>query len=143
MDVKFWKVFAKFTPVDNKFLLEEVHNIRRTANPLRDRMYRTENSLEVWILEAKGIPVKRKYYCEICLDKTLYARTSAKPRGDICFWGEHFYFSPIPKLENVCINLYREAEAKKKKDRSTLIGYVQIKIDQLSTRHPVERWKQK
>ncbi|KAL3990743.1 GTPase-activator protein for Ras-like GTPase family protein [Acanthocheilonema viteae] len=117
-----------------------VESIRRTANPLRDRMYRTENSLEVWILEAKGIPVKRKYYCEICLDKTLYARTSAKPRGDICFWGEHFYFSPIPKLENVCINLYREAEAKKKKDRSTLIGYVQIKIDQLSTRHPVERW---
>ncbi|VDK74997.1 unnamed protein product [Litomosoides sigmodontis] len=103
-------------------------------------MYRTENSLEVWILEAKGVPFKRKYYCEICLDKTLYARTSAKPRGDICFWGEHFYFSPTPKLENVCINLYREADAKKKKDRSTLIGYVQIKIEQLSTRHPVERW---
>lgn len=67
-------------------------SLRRTANPLRDRMHRTENSLEVWILEAKGVPVKRKYYCEICLDKTLYARTSAKPRGDICFWGEHFYF---------------------------------------------------
>ncbi|VIO89307.1 Uncharacterized protein BM_BM7584 [Brugia malayi] len=117
-----------------------IENIRRTENPLRDRMHRTENSLELWILEAKGIPIKRKYYCEICLDKTLYARTSAKPRGDICFWGEHFYFSPIPKLENVCINLYREADAKKKKDRSTLIGYVQIKIDQLTTRHPVERW---
>ncbi|OZC08227.1 C2 domain protein, partial [Onchocerca flexuosa] len=67
--------------------------IRRTGNPLRDRMYRTENLLEIWIFEAKGVPVKRKYYCEICLDKTLYARTSAKPRGDICFWGEHFYFS--------------------------------------------------
>ncbi|MCP9265225.1 Ras GTPase-activating protein gap-2 [Dirofilaria immitis] len=87
-------------------------SIRRTGNPLRDRMHRTENSLEIWILEAK-----------ICLDKTLYARTSAKPRSDICFWGEHFYF-----------------RREKRKDRSTLIGYIQIKIDQLTTRHPVERW---
>lgn len=80
-----------------EFLIPPILNahlcsIRRTA------MYRTENSLEIWILEAKGISVKRKYYCEICLDKTLYARTSAKPRGDICFWGEHFYFRFISQV---------------------------------------------
>uniref|UniRef100_A0A0N5A920 C2 domain-containing protein n=1 Tax=Syphacia muris TaxID=451379 RepID=A0A0N5A920_9BILA len=109
-------------------------------NPHRDQMRRTENSLEMWILEAKSIPAKRKYYCEICLNKTLSARTSAKPRADICFWGEHFDFSPTPKLDVVCINLYREADPKKKKDRSTLIGYVQIDVDQITARHPVERW---
>ena len=49
-------------------------------------------------------------------------------------------FSPTPNLDDVCINLYREADPKKKKDRSTLIGYVQIKVDQITARHPVERW---
>lgn len=66
------------------------YSLRRTMNPRRDEMRRTENALEIWILEAKGVPVKRRYYCEICLDKTLVGRTSAKPRADICFWGEHF-----------------------------------------------------
>lgn len=61
-------------------------------NPDRDSQRRTENSLQIWILEAKGVPTKRRYYCELCLDKTLYARTSAKPRGDICFWGEFYDF---------------------------------------------------
>ncbi|VDN50793.1 unnamed protein product [Dracunculus medinensis] len=103
-------------------------------------MRRRENSLEIWILEAKGIPLKRKYYCEICLNKTLYARTSAKPRSEICFWGEHFEFSPLPVLDIICVNLYREADPKKKKDRSALIGYIQIKIDEVCTRHPIERW---
>lgn len=48
--------------------------------------------------------------------------------------------SCIPKIDDVCINLYREADPKKKKDRSTLIGYVQISSEQISSRHPVERW---
>ncbi|VDM31056.1 unnamed protein product [Toxocara canis] len=52
-------------------------------------------------------------------------------------------YSPIPKVDDLCINLYRDADPKKKKDRSTLIGYVQIKIDQLAARHPVERWNRK
>lgn len=51
-----------------------------------------------------------------------------------------FFSSPIPKLETICVNLYREADAKKKKDRSTLIGYVPIRIEELNTRHPTENW---
>uniref|UniRef100_A0A0M3IHR6 USP domain-containing protein n=1 Tax=Ascaris lumbricoides TaxID=6252 RepID=A0A0M3IHR6_ASCLU len=54
-------------------------------------------------------------------------------------WSDRNIFSPIPKVDDLCINLYRDADPKKKKDRSTLIGYVQIKIDQLTARHPVER----
>lgn len=50
------------------------------------------------------------------------------------------YFSMLQKMDEVCINLYREGDPKKKKERSTLIGYILIAIEQLSSRHPVERW---
>uniref|UniRef100_A0A0N4ZZ53 Ras-GAP domain-containing protein n=1 Tax=Parastrongyloides trichosuri TaxID=131310 RepID=A0A0N4ZZ53_PARTI len=117
-----------------------IENLRRTMNPRRDQSRRTENALQIWVLEAKGIQSKRNYFCEICLDKTLYARTSSKPKSDICFWGEYFDFSMLPNVEDVCINLYKEADSKKRKDRTTLVGYVQIKMDQLLSRYPVERW---
>ncbi|PIO76953.1 C2 domain protein [Teladorsagia circumcincta] len=109
-------------------------------NPRRDAQRRVENALQLWVLEAKGVPAKRRYYCELCLDKTLYARTSSKPLVDNVFWGEHFDFTMLQKMDEVCINLYREGDPKKKKERSTLIGYILIAIEQLSSRHPVERW---
>jgi RAS protein activator-like 2 len=61
-------------------------------DPRRDQIWRTEKSLQIWMLEVKGVAAKRKYFCEICLDKILFARTSTKPRDDICFWGERFEF---------------------------------------------------
>ncbi|KJH40817.1 C2 domain protein [Dictyocaulus viviparus] len=109
-------------------------------NPRRDAQRRIENALQLWVLEAKGVPSKRRYYCELCLDKTLYARTSSKPLVDNVFWGEHFDFTMLQKMDEVCINLYREGDPKKKKERSTLIGYILIAIEQLNSRHPVERW---
>ncbi|GMT32805.1 hypothetical protein PFISCL1PPCAC_24102, partial [Pristionchus fissidentatus] len=129
--------YACRTPLERAKWMD---NLRRTMNPLRDRQRRTENGLQLWVLEAKGIPAKRRYFCELCLDKTLYARTSAKPRGDSCFWGEHFDFSMLPRTDDICVNLYREADPKKKKDRSTLVGFVHIKVDQIIARHPIERW---
>ncbi|GMR32164.1 hypothetical protein PMAYCL1PPCAC_02359 [Pristionchus mayeri] len=129
--------YACRTPIERAKWMD---NLRRTMNPLRDRQRRTENGLQLWILEAKGIPAKRRYFCELCLDKTLYARTSAKPRGDSCFWGEHFDFSMLPRTDDICVNLYREADPKKKKDRSTLVGFVHIRVDQIMARHPIERW---
>ncbi|PIC15753.1 hypothetical protein B9Z55_022608 [Caenorhabditis nigoni] len=106
-------------------------------NPRRDLQKRTENSLLIWILEGKGLPAKRKYYCEMTLDKTLYGKTSAKARGDNVFWGENFEFQMLPKIEEICISLFRESDSKKKKD--TLVGYVIIGIDQLASKSPVER----
>src|SRR5688572_20204184 len=70
-------------------------SIRRGMNPNRDKERRTENNLCVWILEAKGISAKRRYYCELCINKTLYARTAAKAKADICFWGEFYEFKSV------------------------------------------------
>lgn len=123
------------TPVErNKWM----DNLRKSMNPRRDLQRRTENSLLIWVLEAKGLPAKRKYYCEMTLDKTLYGRTSGKARTDNIFWGENFEFMMLPKIGEICISLFRESDSKKKKDQ--LIGYVIIAIEQLASRSPVERW---
>uniref|UniRef100_A0A131YV80 RAS protein activator-like 2 n=1 Tax=Rhipicephalus appendiculatus TaxID=34631 RepID=A0A131YV80_RHIAP len=66
--------------------------LRQAAQPQRDAIRRTENALRLWVLEAKGLAPKKRYFCELRLDGTLYARTSAKLKSQLCFWGEHFEF---------------------------------------------------
>ncbi|KAL3177202.1 hypothetical protein MRX96_009893 [Rhipicephalus microplus] len=61
--------------------------LRQAAQPQRDAIRRTENSLRLWVLEAKGLAPKKRYFCELRLDGTLYARTSAKLKSQLCFWG--------------------------------------------------------
>lgn len=62
-----------------------------------------------------------RYFCELCLDKNLHARTAGKQKNDLCFWGQHFEFDDLPVVHNININLYREADRKKKKDK-TFVG---------------------
>ena len=97
-------------------------SLRRTISPDADHLRRTENSLKMWILEVKNVPVKKRYFVELYLDKKLYARTSSKPKGDICFWGEQFEFEHLPDIHSVTIQLYREADKKKRKDKNILLG---------------------
>ena len=55
-----------------------------------------ENSLQVWLLEAKGQSLSskpsRKYFCEILLNGHINARSCGKQKKDILFWGENFDF---------------------------------------------------
>jgi len=40
----------------------------------------------------------------------------------MCFWGEHFDFHNLPLVNIINVNLYREADRKKKRDKNVLVG---------------------
>ncbi|XP_076342318.1 uncharacterized protein LOC143242718 isoform X3 [Tachypleus tridentatus] len=110
---------------------------------LRDSMYkqtsnkqRMENSLVIWILEAKGLLVKKRYYCELYLGEDLYSRTSSKQMDGMCFWGEHFEFNHLSEIETVSVKLYRESDTKRK--RHKLIGSLEIPTKLISGKQLIE-----
>ncbi|GAB6021953.1 hypothetical protein CHUAL_006114 [Chamberlinius hualienensis] len=82
-----------------------INGIKRSVNPDQRHSRRTDNSLNIWILEAKGIAPKKRYFCELCLDRGLYARTSSKQKSSLCFWGEHFDFGNLANVHEIHINL--------------------------------------
>ncbi|CDW56472.1 Ras GTPase activating protein [Trichuris trichiura] len=118
-----------------------IANLSRSMQPNRDQSKRLENSLQVWILEAKGVLTKRRYLCELSLDGQVQARTSSKLNANICFWGEQFVFTNLASLNGITIGLYRESERKKRKEnRTSLIGHVDIPVNSLCSKYPVEKW---
>lgn len=121
-----------------------IEDLRRAAHPNKDNCERTENSLSLWVNEAKDLPPKKRYYCEIHLDGTLYARTSSRavgksaPRsnhsgdggsgasgtghgggggvgGCQLFWGEFFELDNLPPVTQITLHLFRDEDPKKKR----------------------------
>ena len=86
----------------------------------------------MWILEGKGLAngkqsSGKRYFCELYLDDTLYARTSSKTKGEMLFWGEHFEFAQLPNcIQLITVVFFREGDKKRKKDRNTCIGKFEI-----------------
>ncbi|XP_043231373.1 ras GTPase-activating protein raskol-like isoform X2 [Amphibalanus amphitrite] len=117
-----------------------IHSLRRTVQPNRENMRRVDNSLQIWLLEAKTVTAKKRYFCELCLDNTLYARTSSKAKTELCFWGEQFEFNNLPTVESIQVNLYREPDKKRKKDKNVLVGTVDIPVSSVDSRFFVEKW---
>ncbi|XP_041889715.1 ras GTPase-activating protein nGAP isoform X4 [Corvus kubaryi] len=117
-----------------------MENIRRLSQPMKDNCHRVENVLRLWIIEAKDLTPKKKYFCELCLDDTLFARTTSKAKADNIFWGEHFEFYSLPQIQNVTVHIYKDVEKKKKKDKNNYIGLVNIPTASVTARHFVEKW---
>ncbi|XP_044044668.1 ras/Rap GTPase-activating protein SynGAP isoform X2 [Siniperca chuatsi] len=126
-----------------------IEDLRRAAQPNKDNIERTENSLSLWVNEAKDLPPKRCYYCEVHLDGTLFARTSSRAVGNRSslagdssagssgglgasggaaggcqlFWGEFFELDNLPCVSQITLHLFREEDPKKKRhsrDESSL-----------------------
>ncbi|KAG8015052.1 Disabled-like protein 2-interacting protein [Nibea albiflora] len=121
-----------------------IEDLRRAAQPNKDNIERTENSLSLWVNEAKDLLPKRRYYCEVHLDGTLFARTTSRAVGKPSnnsnlagdnstgssgglgasggvsggcqlFWGEFFELDNLPCISQITLHLFREEDPKKKR----------------------------
>ncbi|XP_052894223.1 ras GTPase-activating protein raskol isoform X2 [Anopheles moucheti] len=119
-----------------------IYSLRKTISPNKHTVRHLDNSLKMWIYEAKSLPPKKRYFCEIYLDSTLYGRTSVKLRADLLFWGEFFDFPDVPGASNITVNVFREADKKKKRDKHVLVGSVAIPIEKVTARTFTEDWYQ-
>ncbi|XP_032231621.2 ras GTPase-activating protein nGAP isoform X3 [Nematostella vectensis] len=119
-----------------------VNSIKKSIQPARDQQNRMDISLSVWVCEAKGAMTtpKKRYFCELLLDKMLYARTTSKTKVDTLFWGENFSFNDLLDLSTITVNIYKDLEAKNKKEKRKLVGTVNIPVRDLDSSQEVEKW---
>ncbi|XP_072925534.1 ras/Rap GTPase-activating protein SynGAP-like isoform X1 [Hemitrygon akajei] len=115
-----------------------MENLLRTVQPNKDNCERVENMLSLWVNEVKDLTPRKKYFCELHLDGSLYARTTSKLNAEELFWGEHFEFNNLPPIREVTLHLFRD-EDKKRKEMSAL-GSVTIPLAEVTGRQHVEKW---
>ncbi|KAK1153791.1 RAS protein activator like-3-like isoform X1 [Acipenser oxyrinchus oxyrinchus] len=119
-----------------------IENLRRAAQPNKDNCERTENMLSFWVNDAKDLAPKKRYFWELHLDGSLYARTTSKTNTmGTLFWGELFELDNLPPVSQLTLYLFRDEESKKKsKEDNCPLGSVSISLPELTGRQFMERW---
>ncbi|VDP97411.1 unnamed protein product [Trichobilharzia regenti] len=85
------------------------------------------------------------YFCEICLDRILYARTTSKLSDGTVFWGEQFDLNNLPPISIMTINLFRQGSSfkdkrQRSKSQNQFIAYVTIPLNDQSKQCEVQQW---
>ncbi|XP_066990415.1 disabled homolog 2-interacting protein-like isoform X2 [Macrobrachium rosenbergii] len=91
---------------------------------------RRENTLKIWIMEVKGVPSKKRYFCNLLLGNEPYRRTFSKTMSRMCFWGEYFELESIPQFCSFRVDLLREGD---KRPGHKKIGSVEIDLPSVSS----------
>ncbi|PAA49647.1 hypothetical protein BOX15_Mlig002001g7 [Macrostomum lignano] len=130
--------------------------LRKVSRPDLDNTRHRENSLKLWIFEAKRLQSKKSYFCEISLNQVLYARTSNKEKTSDSdpFWGEAFEFSNLQDISLLTVRVFKTQSERKKKHRgqqqpqilqqqqqhrkNRLVGELNIPTHEILS--PTERW---
>ncbi|NXV51209.1 SYGP1 protein, partial [Uria aalge] len=114
-----------------------IENLRRTVQPNKDNCERLELALSLWVYEARDLPPRRRLRCQLHLDGTLFARTTAKvagPDGEL-FWGELFQLAALPPARALTLTLCRDDHP------SQPVASITVPLTELAAaRQPLERW---
>ncbi|XP_067170737.1 RAS protein activator like-3 [Apteryx mantelli] len=117
-----------------------IENLRRTVQPNKDNCERVELALSLWVYEARDLPPRRRLRCQLHLDGTLYARTTAKAAGagGELFWGELFQLAALPRARTLTLALCREDDGRPREP----LASVTVPLSELAAaaRQPLERW---
>ncbi|KAK4473848.1 hypothetical protein MN116_003180 [Schistosoma mekongi] len=119
--------------------------LRRRAKPELENEQHRDVSLRISIQEVKNLSAKGRYFCEICLDRTLYARTTSKLSDGTVFWGEQFDLNNLPSISIVTINLFRQEtfvkdKRQRNKNQNQFIAYVTIPLNDDLKQCEVQKW---
>uniref|UniRef100_A0A6J0TIB3 RAS protein activator like-3 isoform X1 n=1 Tax=Pogona vitticeps TaxID=103695 RepID=A0A6J0TIB3_9SAUR len=126
---------------------------RRAVQPSMDNCERTERMLSLWVYEARDLSPRKRYFCELQLDGTLYARTTSKPASPTgtIFWGEHFDLKTLPPAMELQICLVQEEDGQQQQQQQqqkqllpkggTPVAILALLLKELANvRQPLEKW---
>lgn len=120
--------------------------MRKKAKPELENVRYRDISLRISVQEVKNLAFKGRYFCELCLDRTLYARTTSKQSNGTVFWGEKFELNNLPEISIITINLYRHGSGSSKekrqrhKDQNQFVAFVTIPLADLPSTGAHQQW---
>ncbi|XP_063683887.1 disabled homolog 2-interacting protein-like isoform X3 [Bolinopsis microptera] len=112
-----------------------IDSLQHVVDPMKEERVQLDQSLTVWIVEAKHLP-KKRYFVELYLDNMFCCRTVTKPVKEMLFWGENFKFWDLRQFQKLKIVLRRENKNKK----ACVIGETEIHVKDLTLGLEHEHW---